>query len=107
MGFFDFFGFGGNDTDKISEYLEKGAIVLDVRTPMEFNQGHVKGSINIPLQEVTSKINEIKKYNKPVIACCRSGARSGNAAEFLNGKGIDTINGGPWQTVESYMKVKK
>lgn len=107
MGFFDFFGFGGNDAGKISEYIENGAIILDVRTPMEFREGHVKGSINIPLQELTSRYNEIKKQNKPVIACCRSGARSGSAATFLNGKGIDTINGGPWQTVDGFVSVKK
>jgi rhodanese-related sulfurtransferase len=106
MGFFNFFG-GGGDSGKIAEYLDKGAVIIDVRTPMEFDEGHVPGSVNIPLQQITARVAEIKKFNKSVIACCRSGARSGNATTFLNGKGIDTINGGPWQTVDSALKAKK
>lgn len=106
MGFFNFFGLGGGDTEQINEYLQKGAIVLDVRTPMEFDSGHVEGSVNIPLQQITARVDEIKKYKKPVIACCRTGARSGNATTFLNSKGIDTINGGAWQTVESCLQPK-
>jgi len=99
MNFFNFFGLGNSDGDKVSEYLQNEAVVIDVRTPAEFADGHVEGSVNIPLGIIANKIETIKKYNKQIITCCRSGARSGTAANILNNNGIDTINGGPWQNV--------
>ena len=99
MGLFNFFGLGNNDSEKVGEYLQNNAVIIDVRTPAEFADGHAKGSINIPLSAVANQLNKIKKYNKPVITCCRSGARSGTAANILNNSGIDSINGGPWQNV--------
>lgn len=99
MGLFSFFGFGNIDGEKIKEYLQNKAIIIDVRTPEEFADGHAKGSINIPLNAIANQINKVKNYKKPVITCCRSGARSGTAANILNNNGIDSINGGPWQNV--------
>jgi len=103
MGFFNLLR-GGTKTASIEEYLENNAIVIDVRTKMEFVEGHVQGSKNIPLDRIGSELAEIKRYNKPVITCCRSGARSGSAANLLKQRGIDAINGGPWQNVASCMK---
>ncbi len=105
MGLFNFFGLGTNkDTEKISEYLHNKAVVIDVRTPAEFADGHVEGSVNIPLDTIANIIEKIKNYKKQIITCCRSGARSGNAANILNNSDIDTINGGPWQSVAQYVK---
>lgn len=84
---------------EIKEYLEKEAIVLDVRTPEEWDAGHVEGSKHIVLTEILSEIEQIKSWGKPIIAVCRSGARSGQAAQFLAQNGVDIINGGPWQNV--------
>ena len=103
MGFFNFFGSSNSDGDRISEYLQYDAVVIDVRTPAEFADGHVEGSLNIPLNIIANKIESIKKYNKQIITCCRSGARSGTAANILNNNGIDTINGGPWQNVNQFV----
>lgn len=103
MGIFNFFGLGNNDSEKIAEFIQNGAVILDVRTPGEFADGHANGSVNIPLSEVASQIKKIKKYNKPIITCCRSGARSGTAANILNNNGIDSINGGPWQNVANQL----
>ena len=100
MGILDMLGFG-NKTNEITEYTQKGAVIIDVRTYEEFASGHIKGSKNIPLQILGSKINEIKKLNKPVIACCRSGMRSAQATSILKQNGIDCINGGGWQSLES------
>lgn len=97
MGFFNFFGGGSSNNDAIKEYLDKGAIVLDVRTPAEFESGHVEGSKLITLNYVPSKINEIKAWKKPVIVVCRSGGRAGTALGYLQDAGIDAINGGAWQ----------
>ncbi len=99
MGFLDFLGLG-NKNNSFKEYKEKGAVIIDVRTPEEFSGGHIKGSKNIPLQVISNRINEIKKLNKPVIVCCRSGMRSGQANAILNKNGIDCINGGGWEGLE-------
>ena len=100
MGFLDFLGFG-TKTNAIQEYVQKGAIILDVRTPAEFKEGHIKGSKNIALQVLNGQVETIKKWNKPVIACCKSGMRSAQATSILKQNGIDCINGGGWQSLES------
>jgi len=74
-------------------------IVIDVRTPAEFQGGHVAGSINIPLQEVPKRVEEIKKMRQPFILCCASGNRSGQAALYLKNLGIKCENGGSWWDV--------
>jgi phage shock protein E len=84
---------------EIKEYLDKEAIVLDVRTLEEWNEGHVEGAKHIVLTVVPSEIEQIKSWGKPIIAVCRSGGRSGQAAQFLTQNGVDVINGGPWQNV--------
>ena len=88
---------------EIKDYLEKGAVVLEVRTLEEWNEGHVEGSKHIVLTVIPLELEQIKSWEKPVIAVCRSGARSGQAAQFLSNNGIDTINGGPWQNVEQHV----
>lgn len=103
MGLLNILGFG-NKTNEVAEYLEKEAVIIDVRTYEEFADGHIKNSKNIPLQIIASKVNDIKKLNKPVIACCRSGMRSAQATSILKQNGIDCINGGGWQSLESKIK---
>jgi phage shock protein E len=100
MGLLDFLGFG-NKTKKIAEFIANGAIIIDVRSSGEFSNGHIKGAINIPLGEISFKIEEIKKFDKPVIACCASGMRSGMATTTLRSSGIEAINGGGWMSLES------
>lgn len=90
-------------TNEIQEYLAKDAVVLDVRTLAEWNEGHSEGAKHIVLTVVPLNVEEIKSWNKPVIAVCRSGGRSGQAMQFLQGHGIDVINGGPWQNVDQYL----
>jgi rhodanese-related sulfurtransferase len=77
----------------------KNMTIIDVRSVGEFNGGHVKGSINIPLQEIPQRIEEIKKMEAPIIFCCASGNRSGQATYFAKQQGIDCQNGGAWQEV--------
>lgn len=102
MSFLGLFG-GGNEESSIEAYLKEGAVVIDVRTPDEFNSGHVNGSKNIVLNTIPAKVKEIKAMNKKIIAVCRSGARSGQATQFLSAQGIDIINGGPWQNVAKFV----
>lgn len=74
--------------------------IVDVRTPGEFNSGNVPNSINIPLNEIPDKVEEFKQMQKPIVLCCLSGGRSGQAAAFLSANDVeDVYNGGGWQEV--------
>ncbi len=94
MGLLDFLL--GNKSKKIEDFKSRGAIIIDVRTKGEYSGGAIPGSKNIPLQNISSKMNEIKKWNKPVITCCASGMRSGSAATILKSNGVEAMNGGGW-----------
>lgn len=94
MGLFDFLF--GNKTRKIQDFKSRGAIILDVRSKGEYESGAIPGSKNIPLHTISSKMEEIKKWDKPVITCCASGMRSASAAGILKSHGIEAINGGGW-----------
>ncbi|MHB0754411.1 rhodanese-like domain-containing protein [Polaribacter sp. M15] len=89
---------------EIKEYLEKGAVVLDVRTQQEWNEGHIAGAKHIVLNLIPVEVDQIKSWKKPIIAVCRSGGRSGQATQFLKQNGVDVINGGPWQNVAEHIK---
>lgn len=94
MGLLDFLF--GNKTKKIEDFKSRGAIILDVRSKGEYDSGAIPGSKHIPLQNISSKIDEIKKWNKPVITCCASGVRSASAAGILKSSGVEAMNGGGW-----------
>jgi len=74
----------------------RGAQIIDVRSKGEFQGGHVRGSMNIPLESLAHSLNKIKK-DKPVITCCASGMRSESARSILKTHGfVDVHNGGGW-----------
>jgi rhodanese-related sulfurtransferase len=84
-----------------SELVANGAIIVDVRTKGEFQGGHIKGSINIPLDSLRNNLSKIKK-NKPVITCCASGARSASAKMLLKSSGYaEVYNGGSWMRLQN------
>jgi rhodanese-related sulfurtransferase len=96
MGLFSFL-FGGNN---IKEALQKGALVVDVRTPQEFDGGRVPESINIPVDRISSQADRLIAMKRPVVFCCASGARSHIAVTILKAKGKkDVYNGGSWKKV--------
>jgi phage shock protein E len=88
--------------DEIKSALDEGAIVIDVRTPAEFKEGHFKGAKNIPLNELTSRSGFIKKLNKKIILVCRSGQRSSMAKKLLKNRSIEVINGGAWTNLVKF-----
>ncbi len=79
--------------------MESKLTVVDVRTIEEFRGGHVAGSINIPLQEVVARVEEIKALPQPIIFCCASGGRSGQATQYFRSLGVECENGGSWLDV--------
>ena len=92
------FGFGPGRELKV--LVKNGAQIIDVRTPGEFQSGHIRGSINIPLQNLPGGLSKINK-NKPVITCCASGIRSGSARNILKAHGYGEVyNGGGWMSLQ-------
>ncbi|HRH63485.1 MAG TPA: rhodanese-like domain-containing protein [Bacteroidia bacterium] len=78
---------------------QKNGTIVDVRTPVEFSGGHVAGSINIPLQEINHRIEELSQLKMPLILCCASGGRSGVAQQVLSASNIECYNAGSWLDV--------
>ncbi|MBL7848876.1 MAG: rhodanese-like domain-containing protein [Cyclobacteriaceae bacterium] len=84
----------------LNQLVADGAVIVDVRTKGEYQQGHVKGAINIPLGNLPSQYQRLRK-DKPVITCCASGMRSGQAKSFLKSQGYAEVhNGGGWMSLE-------
>ena len=85
----------------MKDLIEKGALLVDVRTPEEFAQGHVNASVNIPLDELPNHLSDFDGKEN-IIVFCRSGARSGMAKSILNQAGYqNVVNGGPWTDVKA------
>lgn len=78
---------------------DKQGIVVDVRTRVEFSGGHVAGSVNIPLNELPGRLDELQELEGPFILCCASGIRSEQAEGFLRRQGFECLNGGSWLQV--------
>ncbi|HEY5955897.1 MAG TPA: rhodanese-like domain-containing protein [Polyangiaceae bacterium] len=85
MGLFDFFGSpaSGSASETAKDWVQKGALLLDVRTAAEFSSGHVAGAKNIPVQELATRISELPSKSQAVVVYCRSGGRSAAAASML------------------------
>ncbi|MDH5444425.1 MAG: rhodanese-like domain-containing protein [Gammaproteobacteria bacterium] len=68
------------------------AVILDIREGNEFLSGHIVNSIHIPLGNLQDRQGELEKFkNKPIIAVCRSGQRSGTACARLKKAGFENI----------------
>lgn len=73
--------------------------VVDVRTRAEYMGGHVAGSLNIPLQEIVDRVEELNGLKQPIVFCCASGNRSGQATAYFKAQGLNCENGGSWMDV--------
>jgi len=87
----------------LQEIISNGAIILDVRSKGEYQSGHVKNSINIPVDKLQQNLKKLNK-DKPIITCCASGARSASARKILLSNGFEQVyNGGSWYSLRKYM----
>jgi phage shock protein E len=87
----------------LQEIISNGAIILDVRTKGEYQSGHLKKSINIPVSNLPQNLKKLNK-DKPIVTCCASGARSASARRLLKSNGFDQVyNGGSWYSLRKYM----
>jgi len=97
--------FGIGPKVNIGELIAKGAIIIDVRTRAEYSSGHAKGSINVPLDQLSGYLKKLKSKEDSIITCCASGMRSASAKNFLKGQGYKNVhNAGPWLTLNKYCK---
>jgi len=97
--------FGLGPKVDLSELVKNGAIILDVRSKGEYAGGHIKGSINIPVDTLGSNLSKLKDKNKPIITCCASGMRSASAKSILKSNGYTTVhNGGGWSSLQYKIK---
>lgn len=78
------------NVDKVRELVENKNIIIDVREIYEFEKGHIKGAVNIPLSQLRKRVNEIPK-DKPVYLHCRTGQRSYNATLVLQHMGYRNV----------------
>ena len=80
----------------VKELVSNGASIIDVRTSGEFKAGHPKNAINIPLDQISNKVSKVQSMKQPIVVCCQSGMRSGQAARILKSNGIEAYNAGSW-----------
>ena len=86
----------------LGELIANGAIIVDVRSSGEYASGHLKRSVNIPLDTLKMKHGKLKK-STPVITCCASGIRSSTAKKILLSSGFEQVhNGGSWYNLKRY-----
>ena len=92
--------FGARPKVDYNELLNSGAQIVDVRSRGEYQGGHIKGSINLPLNNLSNQLSKLKK-DRPVITCCASGMRSATAKNILKSKGfVEVYNGGGWMSLQ-------
>jgi phage shock protein E len=90
--------FGGNE--KIRQALRRGGAIIDLRTAPEFDQGHIPGAHNIPVDRIRANLDRIRDMNKPLILCCLAGAHCREAMDILKQAGIaQVVVGGSWESV--------
>ncbi|MBS1607908.1 MAG: rhodanese-like domain-containing protein [Bacteroidetes bacterium] len=83
------------------QLVKEGAVILDVRTKSEFDSGHIRGAINISVDQLRNSLAKLKDKNQPIITCCASGMRSASAKAILSSCGYKNVyNGGGWRALQ-------
>ena len=91
MGFFDFFK-QPDINQGMKDYQKKpDAVLLDVRTPQEYREGHIPGSKNVPLQTIDKVTSVAENKDTALYVYCHSGARSRQAANYLQQMGYTNV----------------
>ena len=85
--------------EDLKNIIEKGALIIDVRTAEEYKESHIEGSLNIPLDEIGKAIEWLQK-DVPTVLVCASGSRSDAAVKILKANGFEkAYNGGAWDSL--------
>jgi rhodanese-related sulfurtransferase len=90
--------FGGSG--QIKQAIRQGAVIIDLRTAYDYDQGHIPQAVNIPVDRIKANIGRIKDFRRPVILCCSTGDHCREAGDILRNAGVPSvINGGNWQSL--------
>ena len=93
--------FGVGPAIDYGQLVKEGALILDVRSKGEYAGGHIKGSLNISVDQLNSNLHRLSDKQKPIITCCASGIRSASAKGILESNGYTTVyNGGSWNNLQ-------
>ena len=92
----------GIKTVDYAQLVKEGATILDVRTKGEYVSGHIRGSVNIPVEQLHKNLQKFKDKKRPIITCCESGMRSASAKGILTSNGFTNVhNGGRWMSLNN------
>lgn len=95
MGLFSFLNLGQG---RLKRAIQKGAIIIDVRSGIEYDRGHIPDAFHIPVDRIKANADRLKETKRPIIICCNSGDRSATAVQILKSKGLKKVyNGGNWE----------
>nr|WP_297307846.1 rhodanese-like domain-containing protein [uncultured Flavobacterium sp.] len=98
--------FSEGNNEELQNVIQNKAFLVDVRTPQEFAEGNVLGSVNIPLDQVPNQLSKFKN-KEHIVVFCRSGNRSGQAKSILEQNGFANVtNGGTWQNIKTIVDGK-
>jgi len=87
-----------------AQLLREGAIVLDVRTPAEFDQAHIPGAVNIPIEKLRDNLHQLAKHTI-IIACCTDGSKSWYAKNLLDANGYRHVyDAGNWTKLHQKLR---
>lgn len=105
MGFFSYLFGGGSSNDELAKTINNSALLVDVRSSGEFESGNVKGSINIPVDQISNHLAKFKAKDNNIVVFCRSGMRSSQAKSILEKNGFTNVtNAGTWGKVNSLLE---
>ena len=99
--FLIFLKYTKGNTKNYKELLNQGAIIIDVRSESEYKSGCRKNSINVPLKDLTYRINEFDKKDN-IVTVCAAGIRAESAKKIFESKGYNVANGGRWTNLKDY-----
>ncbi len=97
-------GLFGSKKSKVTSPPAANKLIIDVRNPFEYREGHIDGAINIPVHELRSKMEEIKSKGKPVVTYCSTGNRSEHAAYILKDNEVEVTDGGGFDSLLKKLK---
>ena len=93
--------FGAGPSVDFVQLVKDGAVILDVRSKGEYASGHIKGSINIAVDQIKQNLSRLPNKQKPMITCCASGTRSASAKGILETSGYTNVHdGGSWSRLQ-------
>lgn len=94
--------FGIGPSVDYAQLIKEGAVILDVRSRGEYDGGHIRGSINISVNQLKENLHKLPGKEKIIITCCASGMRSSSAKNLLEASGYTKVyNGGGWMSLQN------